>query len=171
MLLIENLGNPAGMAPLLWILAFALILIGIAGAVLPALPGVPLVFVGLLIGAWIDGFQKVGWVVMTILGLLTLLSFAVDLLATGLGAKKSGASKLAMFGAAVGTLVGLFFGIPGLILGPFVGAVAGELAARRGRSQAMRVGLGTWLGLLVGTAGRLALIFAMVAIFATAYIL
>jgi uncharacterized protein YqgC (DUF456 family) len=155
----------------LWILAIALVLVGIAGAVLPALPGVPLVFVGLLLGAWIDGFHKVGWVTMTILGLLTLVSFAVDLLASGLGAKKSGASKLAVAGSAVGTLVGLFFGIPGLILGPFVGAVAGELAARRGSSQAMRAGLGTWLGLLVGMAGRLALIFAMVGIFVTAYAL
>lgn len=155
----------------LWILAIALVLIGIAGAVLPALPGVPLVFLGLLLGAWIDGFHKVGWVVITILGLLMLVSFAVDLLASGLGAKKSGASKLAVAGSAAGTLVGLFFGIPGLILGPFVGAVLGELAARRGRGQAMRAGLGTWLGLLVGMAGRLALIFAMVAIFATAYVL
>jgi uncharacterized protein YqgC (DUF456 family) len=154
-----------------WILAIALVLIGIAGAVLPALPGVPLVFAGLLLAAWIDGFHKVGWVIMTLLGLLTLVSFAVDLLASGLGAKKSGASKLAVFGAAVGTVVGLFFGIPGLILGPFVGAVAGELAARRGSSQAVRAGLGTWLGLLVGMGGRLALIFTMVAIFVTAYLL
>jgi uncharacterized protein YqgC (DUF456 family) len=155
----------------LWILAIALVLIGIAGTVLPALPGVPLVFLGLLLGAWIDGFHKVGWFVMTILGLLTLASFAVDLLASGLGAKKSGASKLAVAGSAVGTLAVLFFGIPVLILGPFVGAVLGELAARRGHSQAMRAGLGTWLGLLVGMAGRLALIFAMVAIFMTAYML
>ncbi len=159
------------MEPLLWVLAIALVLVGIAGAVLPALPGVPLVFVGLLLAAWIDGFQKVGWVVMTILGLLTLVSFALDFLATSLGAKKAGASKLAIAGGALGALVGLFFAIPGLILGPFVGAFLGELIARRGRKQAMRSGLGTWLGLVVGTAGRLALIVAMVAIFVTAYVL
>ena len=159
------------MEPLLWVLAIALVLVGIAGAVLPALPGVPLVFVGLLLAAWIDGFQKVDWVVMTILGLLTLLSFALDFLATSLGAKKAGASKLAIVGGALGALVGLFFAIPGLILGPFVGAFLGELVARRGRKQAMRSGLGTWLGLVVGTAGRLALIVAMVAIFVTAYVL
>jgi len=159
------------MEPLLWVLAIALVLVGIAGAVLPALPGVPLVFVGLLLAAWIDGFQKVGWFVMTILGLLTLLSFGLDFLATSLGAKKAGASKLAIAGGALGALVGLFFGIPGLILGPFVGAFLGELMARRGRNQAVRSGLGTWLGLVVGTAGRLALIVAMVAIFVTAYVL
>jgi len=159
------------MAPLLWVLAIALVLVGIVGAVLPALPGVPLVFVGLLLAAWIDGFQKVGWVVMTILGLLMLVSFGLDFLATSLGAKKAGASKLAIAGGALGALVGLFFAIPGLILGPFVGAFLGELVARRGRKQAVRSGLGTWLGLVVGTAGRLALIVAMVAIFVTAYMI
>jgi uncharacterized protein YqgC (DUF456 family) len=159
------------MTAALWIVAVALVLVGIAGAVLPALPGVPLVFVGLLLGAWIDHFQKVGWLTLTVLGLLMLLSFAVDFLATSLGAKRVGASKLAVVGSALGTLAGLFFGIPGLILGPFLGAVAGELLARRGQRQAVRSGFGAWIGLLVGTAGKLALIFAMVGIFVTAYAL
>lgn len=155
----------------LWIVAILLVLIGIAGSVLPALPGVPLVFAGLLLGAWIDHFQKVGWFTLVILGLLTLLSFAVDFLATSMGAKRVGASKWAIAGSALGTLAGLFFGIPGLILGPFLGAVTGELIARRGQRQAVRSGFGAWIGLLVGTAGKLALIFAMVGIFLTAYML
>jgi uncharacterized protein YqgC (DUF456 family) len=155
----------------LWLLAILLVLVGIAGSVLPALPGVPLVFGGLLLGAWIDHFQKVGWFTIVVLGLLTILSFVVDFMATSLGAKRVGASKLAVFGAAVGTLAGLFFGIPGLILGPFLGAVAGELLARRGRNQAVKSGFGAWIGLLLGTAGKLALIFAMVGIFLTAYAL
>jgi uncharacterized protein YqgC (DUF456 family) len=155
----------------LWILAILLVLAGIAGSVLPALPGVPLVFAGLLLGAWIDHFQKVGWFTLAVLGLLTLLSFAVDFLATSMGAKRVGASKWAIAGSALGTLAGLFFGIPGLILGPFLGAVAGELLARRGQRQAVRSGFGAWIGLLVGTAGKLALIFAMVGIFMTAYAL
>jgi uncharacterized protein YqgC (DUF456 family) len=163
--------DAAALAPLFWLAAVALVLAGIAGTVLPAIPGVPLAFTGLLIAAWIDGFHKVGWFVMTILGLLTLCSFAVDLLATALGAKRSGASKLAILGAGIGTLVGLFFALPGLILGPFLGAMAGELAARRGSKQAVRAGLGTWLGMIVGTAGHLALIIAMVAIFVTDYLL
>jgi uncharacterized protein len=155
----------------LWIVAILLVLAGIAGSVLPALPGVPLVFLGLLLGAWIDHFQKVGWFTLIVLGLLTLLSFAVDFLATSMGAKRVGASKWAVIGSALGTLAGLFFGIPGLILGPFLGAVAGELLARRGQRQAVRSGFGAWVGLLVGTAGKLALIFAMVGIFLTAYAL
>jgi len=155
----------------LWIVAILLVLAGIAGSVLPALPGVPLVFAGLLLGAWIDHFQKVGWFTLVLLGLLTLLSFAVDFLATSMGAKRVGASKWAIAGSALGTLAGLFFGIPGLILGPFLGAVAGELLARRGQRQAVRSGFGAWIGLLVGTAGKLALIFAMVGIFLTAYML
>jgi uncharacterized protein YqgC (DUF456 family) len=155
----------------LWIVAILLVLAGIAGSVLPALPGVPLVFAGLLLGAWIDHFQKVGWFTLVVLGLLTLLSFAVDFLATSMGAKRVGASKWAVAGSALGTLAGLFFGIPGLILGPFLGAVAGELIARRGQRQAVRSGFGAWVGLLVGTAGKLALIFAMVGIFLTAYAL
>jgi uncharacterized protein YqgC (DUF456 family) len=155
----------------LWIVAVLLVLAGIAGSVLPALPGVPLVFAGLLLGAWIDHFQKVGWFTLAVLGLLTLLSFAVDFLATSMGAKRVGASKWAIAGSALGTLAGLFFGIPGLILGPFLGAVAGELLARRGQRQAVRSGFGAWIGLLVGTAGKLALIFAMVGIFMTAYAL
>lgn len=159
------------MEPLLWVLAIALVLVGIAGTILPALPGAPLVFAGLLLAAWIDGFQKVGWFPLVILGLLTVLTFVVDLLATGLGAKRVGASWLAVFGAAVGTVVGLFFSLPGLILGPFIGAVAGEYLARRNKDQAVKVGFGTWVGLLIGTAGKMAVIFIMVAVFVTAYLL
>jgi uncharacterized protein len=159
------------MEPVLWVLAIALVLVGIVGTVLPALPGAPLVFVGLLLGAWIDGFQKVGWLPLVILGLLAILSFVVDLLAAGVGAKRVGASWLAVAGAGIGAVVGFFFGFPGLILGPFLGAVAGEYLARRNRDQAVKVGFGTWIGLLIGTAGKLALIFIMVAVFVTAYLL
>ena len=159
------------MEPVLWVLAIALVLVGIAGTVLPALPGAPLVFAGLLLAAWIDGFQKVGWFPLVILGLLTVLTFVVDFLAAGMGAKRVGASWLAVFGAAVGTVIGLFFSLPGLILGPFLGAVAGEYLARRNRDQAVKVGFGTWVGLLIGTAGKMAVIFIMVAVFVTAYLL
>ena len=159
------------MEPLLWVLAVALVVVGVAGTILPALPGAPIVFAGLLLAAWIDGFQKVGWFSLVILGLLTVLTFVVDVLATGMGAKRVGASWLAVFGAAVGTVVGLFFSLPGLILGPFLGAVAGEYLARRNKDQAVKVGFGTWVGLLIGTAGKMAVIFIMVAVFVTAYLL
>lgn len=159
------------MTGLLWILAVVCIVAGVAGTVLPALPGAPLVFVGLLLAAWADGFQKVGWFPLVLVGLLTLATLAVDLLATSLGAKRVGASWLALAGAVVGTVVGIFLGLPGLILGPFVGAFAGEYLARRNWRQAGKVGFGTWLGLVLGTAAKLALVFTMLGIFLTAYVI
>lgn len=157
------------MGVLLWILAVVLVLVGIAGTILPALPGAPLVGIGLLLAAWADRFEKVGWFPLVIIGVLTVLTLVVDFLATMLGAKRVGASGLALFGAAVGTVAGLFFGLPGVILGPFVGAVVGEYLARRNHEQAVKVGVGTWIGLLLGTAGKLALIFMMIGVFAFAY--
>ena len=159
------------MTLLLWVLAVAFIVVGVAGTVLPALPGAPLVFVGLLLAAWADGFQKVGWFPLVLVGLLTLATLAVDLLATSMGAKRVGASGLALAGAAVGTVVGIFFSLPGLLLGPFVGAVLGEYLARRNWEQAGKAGLGTWLGIVFGTAAKLALIFTMLGIFITAYLI
>lgn len=159
------------MTTLLLLLGGLLVLVGLAGTILPALPGTPLVFVGLLVAAWAEGFQKVGWITLTILALLTLASFAIEIMATSMGAKRVGASWKAMFGAGLGTIVGLFFGIPGLLLGPFVGAVLGEYIALRDWGQAGKVGFGTWLGLLFGTAAKIALSFAMVGIFVASYVL
>ena len=153
-----------------WVLALLLVGIGIAGSVLPALPGVPFVFLGLLLAAWAGDFEQVGPFPLVVLGLLTLLSFVIDLAATALGAKRVGATKLAVVGAALGTLAGLFLGLPGLILGPFVGAVAGELMSHGQVQQATRAGIATWVGLLFGTLAKLALVFTMLGLFALAYI-
>jgi hypothetical protein len=153
-----------------WVLALLLVAIGVAGSVLPALPGVPLVFAGLLLAAWAGGFEQVGPFPLVILGLLTMMSFAIDLAATALGAKRVGATKLAVVGAALGTLAGLFLGLPGLILGPFVGAVAGELMSHGQVQQATRAGIATWIGLLFGTLAKLALVFTMIGLFALAYV-
>jgi uncharacterized protein YqgC (DUF456 family) len=162
--------NP-GMETLLLLLGAILVVVGLAGILLPALPGTPLVFVGLLLAAWAEGFEKVGWFPLTLLGILTVASLAVDFLATSFGAKKVGATWKGMAGAAVGTVVGLFFGIPGLLLGPFVGAVLGEYISQRDWNRAGKVGLGTWLGLIFGTAAKIALAFAMLGIFVTAYLI
>jgi uncharacterized protein YqgC (DUF456 family) len=154
----------------LWMLLAALLVIaGIAGSVLPALPGVPLVFAGLLLAAWAGDFAQVGWVTLVILGLLTALSFVVDLAATAVGARRVGATRLAVVGAALGTLGGLFLGLPGLILGPFIGAVAGEMISHGKMEQATRAGVATWVGLLFGTLAKLALVFTMLGVFAVAY--
>lgn len=156
---------------LLKILAAVLVLIGLAGTLLPILPGVPLIFVGLLVAAWADNFQHVGAVTLTILGVLTALAIAADFLASALGAKKLGASPKAVGGATLGAIVGMFFGLPGLVLGPFVGAVVGELSAKRELLQAGKSGLGTWLGLLLASVAKLTLSFLMLGVFITAYLI
>jgi uncharacterized protein len=153
----------------LWLLAFALVAIGVAGTILPALPGVPLVFVGMLLAAWIDDFQRVGYLTLAVLGVITVVSIVVDLLAGVIGAKRFGASRAAIIGAALGTFFGLFFGIPGLILGPFVGALVGELSHRRNMMAAGKVAFGTWLGLLLAAVIKLSLLFAMLSTFVFAY--
>ena len=155
----------------LWVLVLLLVLAGLAGAVLPAIPGAPLVFGGLLLGAWIDGFARVGWFPLVLIGLLMVATFAVDLAATALGAKRAGASPLALVGAGVGTVAGLFFGFVGVLVGPFVGAALGEYLARRDLRQAGRAGLGTWLGIVLGSAAKIALMLAMVGVFAAAWLL
>ncbi len=155
----------------LWVLALLLVLAGIAGAVLPAIPGAPLVFAGLLLGAFIDGFTKVGWFPLVVIGLLAAATTAVDLAATALGARRVGASPLALVGAAVGTVAGLFFGFVGVLVGPFLGAALGEYVARRDLRQAGRAGLGTWLGIVLGSAAKIALMLAMVGVFAVAWLL
>ncbi len=159
---------------LYYVLAGALILIGLAGTVLPALPGLPLVFVGMLLAAWAGDFQHVGVAMLVALGILTMLSLAVDFWATALGAKRVGASRKAIIGAMLGTFAGLFFGPIGLVMGPFLGALAGELMHRRrlGGSDlgdAAKIGFGTWLGILFGIVLKLGLAFAMLGLFALAW--
>ena len=154
----------------LTVLAIFLVVIGLVGTVLPALPGVPLIFGGLLLIAYQDGFNKVGVIMLVILGVLALLAVAVDYVAAILGAKRVGASRLALIGATVGTLLGLFFGFVGLIVGPFVGAAAGEFIARQDAIQAGKVGLATWLGIVIGVAAKLGIAFLMVGIFVASYL-
>ena len=150
-----------GIESLYYALAVILILVGIAGVILPALPGLPLVFIGMLLAAWAGDFQQIGWVTLVVLGLLTLLSVAVDFFATLVGAKRVGASKKALWGAVLGTFVGIFFGPIGLFAGPFVGALLGELWHGKEIGQATKVGLGTWLGIVLGIVLKLGVAFAM----------
>jgi uncharacterized protein YqgC (DUF456 family) len=160
-----------GLAPLLWLVAATLVLAGLVGVVLPVLPGAVLVYLGLLLAAWIDGFERVGPVTMVILTLATVLAYAIDVAAGSFGAKRLGASRRAVWGAAIGTLVGLFFGVPGILIGPFLGAVAGEYTAHRQLAKAGRAGAGTWLGLALGAAAKIALVFGMLALFTLAYVI
>lgn len=161
----------------LWILSIGLMAVGLAGAVLPVLPGAALVLAGTVLGAWIDDFQRVGGWTIGVLVALALLSWVLDYVAGVLGAKKVGASRWALIGAALGTVVGLLAGVVGVLVLPFVGAVAGEWWALRRAAggvgigsarRALDVGMATWIGLLVGTAVKLALVFVMVGVFAVA---
>ena len=146
-------------------LGVLLALVGLAGVVLPALPGAPVLFAGLFLVAWAEHFAYVGGTTLAVLAVLTALTYVADFLATALGAKRFGASRRAVAGAALGGLAGLFFGLPGILLGPFAGAVAGELSARRGLREAGRAGLGATLGLALGVAAKLALAFSMIGLF------
>jgi uncharacterized protein len=159
------------MSVLLWILAVALVVIGLVGIVVPALPGTILIFAGLLLAAWADGFTRVGAGTLTLVGVIAAASYGVDFVAAAFGVKRLGASSRAMTGAALGTLVGLFLGIPGLIVGPFVGAVLGELTVHRDFARAGRAGVAAWIGFAIGMAVKVALAFTMVAIFLAAMFL
>jgi uncharacterized protein YqgC (DUF456 family) len=155
----------------LWyVLAAVLVVVGVVGTVLPILPGVPIVFGGLLLAAWADRFAHVGTFTLVVLGVLTALALIVDFVAGVLGAKRVGASRYAVIGALLGTLVGIFFGLPGLLLGPFAGALLGELVAGGSLRKATGVGVGAWLGFLVGTVAKLGICFAMLGLFAFAFI-
>jgi uncharacterized protein YqgC (DUF456 family) len=157
-------------AIVLWVAAIALIVIGAVGIVMPALPGTILIFAGVLLAAWADHFTRIGvWTVVAI-GVLAAVSYAVDFVAAALGAKTLGASRRAMVGAGLGTVAGLFFGLPGIIVGPFVGAVIGELTLHADWKRAGRAGASAWLGFVIGMAVKVALAFVMIGIFAAALI-
>lgn len=156
---------------LLWVLAAVLVLVGLAGTLLPLLPGIPLMLLGMLIAAWAEDFTRIGAGTLAILALFTALSFILEAAAAALGAKRVGASRQAITGAAVGTLVGFFLGFVGLLLGPFVGAVAGELLAGREGGRALHVGFGAWLGFVIGTIAKVAVAFMMLGIFIAALVI
>ncbi|MGY6553076.1 MAG: DUF456 domain-containing protein [Wenzhouxiangella sp.] len=154
-----------------WILALVLILIGLAGTVLPALPGVPILLLGLLLIAWIDGFINVSLNTMLWLGVLALLSVVVDFLATAEGARRFGAGRLAILGASLGLLIGLFFGLPGIVFGPFLGAVAGHLLGKASLDQSVRAGVGASIGVMIGTVSKVLIACLMLVWFVLAWLL
>jgi uncharacterized protein YqgC (DUF456 family) len=156
---------------LLWSLVVLLIVAGIAGTLLPMLPGTALVFAGLLLGAWIDDFTLVSAVTVAVLGVLTLISWAVDYLSGVLGAKKVGATPQAVIGAAIGTVVGIFTGLWGLVFMPLAGAAIGEYIAIRDMVQARRVGVATWIGMMVGAVLKIAITFLMIGVFVGALLI
>ena len=151
------------------ILAFILVAVGIIGSVLPMLPGVPLVFAGMLLAAWHGDFERVSVLTMVIIGAISVLAWTVDFFATVVTAKEVGASKNALIGAGFGAVLGIFAGLPGLILGPATGAVIGELTAHSNKTKATVVGVAAGLGFVLAMVIKLLLILVMLAIFGYAY--
>ncbi len=159
------------MEVLLWILAVLLIVAGIAGTLLPALPGAALVFAGLLLGAWIDDFTRVSVTTVVVLGVLTVASWVVDYVSGLLGAKKAGATRQAVIGAAIGTVLGIFTGLWGLVFMPLAGAAIGEYIAIRDHVRAGRVGVATWIGMMIGAVAKIAITFLMIGVFVAALLI
>lgn len=155
----------------LWSLAFLLIALGAIGTLVPILPGALIVFAGMLLAAWLDSFERVGPWTLAALALLTVLVYAIDFAGGALGAQRLGASRRAVWGAALGALIGMFFGLPGILIAPFAGAVLGEYTVQRNLREAGRAGAGAWLGLALAAAAKIALVFVMLALFVTAYAL
>jgi uncharacterized protein len=155
---------------LLWVLAVALIAVGVAGVVLPALPGIAFVYGGIVLGAWIGHFEQISSGTVIALGVLAAIGIAIDYVASTIAAQKAGASKLGLIGAAVGTVAGIFMGLIGIFFMPLVGAAIGEYLARGDALRAGRVGVATWVGLLVGIVAKLAIVFAMIGVFVFALI-
>lgn len=152
----------------LWGLSVALIMLGLAGTVLPVLPGTLLVWAGIVLGAWIDDFSRVSVATVVAISVLALLAWGLDYAAGMLGAHKVGASQWALLGAAIGTVLGLFMGVVGVLFMPLVGAAAGEYLARKDQSRALRVGLATWVGIMLGLLVKVVLACMMVGVFVTA---
>ena len=156
---------------LLWAATVALMLIGLAGTVLPALSGTALVLAGAALGAWIDDFTRVSGFTLGVIAAMAVLSWVLEYMAGLMGARRVQASRQALLGAALGTVVGLFMGLVGVLFMPLVGAALGEYLARRDELQSLKVGLATWVGMLMGMLAKVALAFMMVGLFVAAWLI
>jgi uncharacterized protein len=148
-----------------WTLSVVLIVVGLAGTVLPALPGTLFILLGIVLGAWIDDFARVGGVAVGSVAVLAVLAWGLDYVAGLLGARQAGASRQAIVGAALGTVAGLFMGLVGVLFMPLVGAAVGEYIARRDEKRAVHVGVATWLGIMAGLLAKVVIAFMMIGVF------
>lgn len=153
-----------------WFGAFTLIAAGFAGTVVPAIPGLPLIAAGGWLIGWADHYEKIGWKTIVVLVVLAVIGVVVDTAAQTMGAQRAGASKAGIIGSLVGTVIGMFMGLFGLLFMPLVGAAIGEFYAKRNLIHAGKVGVATWIGMIVGTAVKVALAFAMTGILVFVYL-
>lgn len=153
---------------ILFIIALIIMLVGILGVILPILPGVPMIFVAALAFGALTGFAHTTIWTIIVFAILTALSLVLDWAATAFGVRKMGGSYLGMIGALLGMIAGLFipgFGIFGFLLGAFAGAFLFEAAAGKDSRAALRAGLGSFVGFLIGGALKFAIAAAMIGIF------
>lgn len=155
----------------LYLLAAVLIVGGLIGSVIPALPGLPMIFGGIWLAAAVDNYHHLGLWWLLGVGALGAAGVVIEFIASTLGAKRVGASARALWGASLGTFLGMFFGLPGLLLGPFIGALLGELASGTSVLRSAHVGVATWVGLLFGTLLKLVISFVMVGLAGLAWLL
>jgi uncharacterized protein len=149
-----------------WVITIVLFAVGLIGAIAPVLPGTTIILAAAVIHRIMLGPEKsIGWRTIIVLVLLTLATYAIDILGGYFGAKYFGATKWGTFGAILGALVGLFFGILGLFVGPVIGAIAGEFIAGKRMIDAGRAGWGSLLGNLGAMLGKLVIALAMITIF------
>lgn len=150
------------MAIVVPVLAVIIMLVGIAGTIIPFLPGIPMVFVGIAIYGWYEGFQLISAQYLCIMAVLAVLSLFVDYASTYLGAKHFGSSKKGMYGAILGTFLGLFILPPaGILIGPWIGAVLGEYIDNSDWKKSFNAGIGTIIGLFSGMLFQLILAILM----------
>jgi len=149
----------------LWVIIGALLLLGLAGTIVPFLPGTPLIVIAALVHAIAYDWAPIGWGRLLILSALAALGYAAAHLASAAGARRAGGSGSAVAGAILGGVVGIFFGIPGLLLGPPVGAIAGELLRGGDVATSVRTGLAAFTGMLAGAVANLAIAVMMIGLF------
>ena len=148
-------------------LALLIMLIALVGNLIPGVPGTPLALLAAILHRLYFGSQSVNNIVLLVLIILTIASLILDYVASVVGAKKFGATWRGAVGAVVGGLIGLFFSLPGIILGPFVGATLFEMLGRQEFKKAAKAGAGAVVGLLLGAVGKFALCVVMIVLFAT----
>jgi uncharacterized protein YqgC (DUF456 family) len=150
-------------------LGLFVVVVGLVGLVLPAVPGTPLIMGGLALVAWADGFTRIGAFALAFILLLGAVGMALEHVAGALGARKAGASRWGVAGAVIGLMAGLPFGLPGLLLGPGIGAALFEYVRDPDFKRALRSGGGVFIGFLIGTVVKYAFAFAMIGVAAFAY--
>ena len=144
--------------------AFLLIFVGVAGTIVPALPGIPMIFAGAWLIGYMEDYQYFGWGTLIALGVLTVISLIIDWVSQTMGAQKAGATKLGLSGAFLGTIIGIPFGLVGIFLFPVFGAFIGEMIGHRDMRKAGKVSWATWIGMIAGIAAKLAIAFIMIGI-------